>query len=91
MFAVEMENSTVIEPAVELPEQFELSSIQPESGQQTPISNTFSAHSSQAALQAALDDGRVQELVPADRGVKAWTFCLASFTLEMMIWGFCFR
>ncbi|TBU44775.1 MFS general substrate transporter [Dichomitus squalens] len=61
------------------------------SGQQTPASATFSAASSQAALRAALDDGlNVQELAPIDRGVRAWLFCLSSFTLEMMIWGFCF-
>ena len=86
-------DSTVIQPRLsELPEQYELSSLQPESGQQTPASTPYSAQSSQAALQAALDDGlTVQELAPLDRGIKAWTFCFSSFVLEMMIWGFCFR
>ena len=87
-----MDTSTVIQPQPELPEQYELSSLQPESGQQTPVATPFSAQSSQAALQAALDDGlTVQELAPVDRGIKAWTFCFCSFVLEMMIWGFCFR
>ena len=79
----------------DVPEQFELSNLnsQPESGQQTPAASaTYSAASSQAALQAALDDGlNVQELAPVDRGVKAWTFCFSAFVLEMMIWGYCFR
>ncbi|KAI0751441.1 MFS general substrate transporter [Daedaleopsis nitida] len=85
-------DSTVIQPTFgTLPEQYELSSLQPESGQQTPANTAYSAHSSQAALQAALDDGlNVQELAPLDRGVKAWTFCFCSFVLEMLIWGFCF-
>ncbi|KAI1788981.1 MFS general substrate transporter [Ganoderma leucocontextum] len=94
--------STVIQPHfAELPEQYELSSTSiqhpesglqtPESGQLTPISTPFSAASSQAALRAALDDGlNVQELAPVDRGVRAWLFCMSSFTLEMMIWGLCF-
>ena len=86
-------DSTVVQPqSPTLPEQYELSSLQPESGQQTPASTTYTAQSSQAALQQALDDGlTVQELAPLDRGVKAWTFCLSSFLLEMIIWGFCFR
>ena len=76
-------------------EQFELSNLeqQQESGQQTPVAGTgLSAASSQAALQAALDDGlHVQELAPLDYGVKAWTFCVCACVLEMMIWGYCFR
>ena len=76
-------------------EQFELSNLeqQQESGQQTPVAGTgLSAASSQAALQAALDDGlHVQELAPLDYGVKAWTFCACACVLEMMIWGYCFR
>ncbi|KAI0773965.1 MFS general substrate transporter [Fomes fomentarius] len=84
-------DSTVVQPRSELPEQFELSSLQPESGQQTPAGTPLSAQSSQAALQAALDDGlTVQELAPVDHGIRAWTFCFCSFMLEMMIWGFCF-
>ena len=95
--------STVIQPHFAEPsEQYELSSIsiqQPESGQQTPasglqtpISTPFTAANSQAALRAALDDGlNVQELAPVDRGVRAWIFCMSSFTLEMVIWGLCFR
>ena len=80
----------------EVPEQYELSTLDsgvPQSGQQTPTASaTYSAASSQAALQAALDDGlNVQELAPLDRGVKAWTFCASAFAVEMMIWGYCFR
>ncbi|KAI0370193.1 MFS general substrate transporter [Pilatotrama ljubarskyi] len=75
--------------------EYELSIIQPSSGQQTPISgrapSPYSAQSSQVALRAALNDGvTVQELAPMDRGVRAWTFCFSAFVLEMMIWGFCF-
>lgn len=88
----------VIQPQLgEHQEHYELQGMsiqQPElaSGQQTPASTAFSAASSQAALRAALDDGlNVQELAPVDRGVRAWLFCLSSFTLEMMIWGLCFR
>lgn len=82
----------MVQPHSERPEQFELSSLQPESGQQTPAGTPLSVQSSQAALQAALDDGlTVQELAPVDHGIRAWTFCFCSFTLEMMIWGFCFR
>ena len=88
----------VIQPQLgEHPEHFELHSMSTQqaelaSGQQTPIGTNFSAASSQVALRAALDDGlNVQELAPVDRGVRAWLFCLSSFTLEMMIWGFCFR
>lgn len=73
-------------------DEYELSIVQPSSGQQTPMTPTYSAQSSQAALQAALDDGiTVQELAPMDRGRRAWTFCFSAFVLEMMIWGFCFR
>ncbi|KAI0676946.1 MFS general substrate transporter [Trametes maxima] len=76
-------------------EQYELSIVQPSSGQQTPAGgragSTYSAQSSHAALQAALSDGvTVQELAPMDRGVRAWSFCFSAFLLEMMIWGFCF-
>ncbi|KAI0771942.1 MFS general substrate transporter [Trametes elegans] len=72
-------------------DEYELSIVQPSSGQQTPMTPTYSAQSSQAALQAALDDGiTVQELAPMDRGRRAWTFCFSAFVLEMMIWGFCF-
>ncbi|KAI0332503.1 MFS general substrate transporter [Cubamyces sp. BRFM 1775] len=78
-----------------LDDEYELSIVQPNSGQQTPTGvqtpTPYSAQSSQAALQAALDDGvTVQELAPMDRGVRAWTFCFSAFLLEMMIWGFCF-
>ena len=36
-------------------------------------------------------DVNAQELPPADRGIRAWTFCAAGFVLEMMTWGFGFR
>ncbi|KAI0824623.1 MFS general substrate transporter [Trametes gibbosa] len=77
-------------------EQYELSIVQPSSGQQTPSGpggpgSVYSTQSSQAALQAALDEGvTVHELAPMDRGVRAWTFCFSAFMLEMVIWGFCF-
>ena len=79
-----------------LDDEYELSIVHPSSGQQTPTGaqtpTPYSAQSSQAALQAALDDGvTVQELAPMDRGVRAWTFCFSAFLLEMVIWGFCFR
>ncbi|KAI0788899.1 major facilitator superfamily domain-containing protein [Abortiporus biennis] len=34
------------------------------------------------------DDTNVQELPPVDRGWRAWSFCLAAFTLETLVWGF---
>lgn len=37
------------------------------------------------------DGVAAQELPPADRGIRAWTFCLCGFILEMMVWGFGFR
>lgn len=33
----------------------------------------------------------VQELAPVDRGVQAWTFCVAAFVLETLVWGFSYR
>ena len=30
----------------------------------------------------------VQELAPVDRGVQAWTFCVAGFALEALVGGF---
>ncbi|KAI9001276.1 MFS general substrate transporter [Trametes punicea] len=76
-------------------DEYELSIVQPSSGQQIPTGprtgSIYSAQSSQAALQAAIDDGvTVQELAPMDHGVRAWTFCFSAFVLEMVIWGFCF-
>ncbi|KAI1797068.1 hypothetical protein LXA43DRAFT_1057423 [Ganoderma leucocontextum] len=86
--------STVVQLHLEhLEQQYELSSMQVvESGQHAPTPPTFSTSSSQAPLQAANSGGpNVQDLTPVDRGVRAWVFCISSFVLEMMMWGFCFR
>ncbi|KAL7280779.1 hypothetical protein ACG7TL_005723 [Trametes sanguinea] len=53
----------------------------------------LSSQSSQATLRedtGPQDGATVQELPPVDRGVKAWTFCIAGVVLEMMVWGFSF-
>lgn len=33
----------------------------------------------------------VQQLPPIDGGRQAWLFCLSSFVLETLVWGFGFR
>ncbi|KAI0072296.1 MFS general substrate transporter [Panus rudis PR-1116 ss-1] len=37
-----------------------------------------------------LDTANVQELPPVDVGRGAWSFCLAGFVLEALVWGFGF-
>ncbi|KAI0373779.1 MFS general substrate transporter [Pilatotrama ljubarskyi] len=71
---------------------YEMSVFRGDSGQATPA--TLSGRSSRAALrlhgQDPQEGATVQELPPVDRGLKAWTFCVCGFVLEMMIWGFSF-
>ena len=71
-------------------EQFEMS-VRGENNPSSPT--TLSRRSSMAPLR--VDDPQegvnVQELPPVDGGWRAWTFCLAAFLLETMVWGFGFR
>ncbi|KAI8986278.1 MFS general substrate transporter [Trametes punicea] len=68
--------------------QYEMSPFPSDSGIKSPA--TLSSRSSRAALHARdpQEGAIIQELPPVDRGVKAWTFCMSSFVLEMMVWGF---
>ena len=53
----------------------------------------LSTQSSMAALHVVdpQEGVNVQELPPVDKGFPAWSFCAASFVLEIMVWGFSFR
>ncbi|KAI0759368.1 MFS general substrate transporter [Trametes elegans] len=77
--------SVNLEDSNDLQQDYEMSTLHG-----TPA--TLSAKSSRAALHISgpQEGATVQELPPVDRGLKAWTFCISGFVLEMMVWGFGF-
>lgn len=74
---------------------FEMSTFTARANPSSPVTPSLSAQSSMTALRGSATDPReginVQELAPVDRGIRAWTFCISGFVLEMMVWGFGFR
>ncbi|KAI0072297.1 MFS general substrate transporter [Panus rudis PR-1116 ss-1] len=46
--------------------------------------------SASSLSRVPLDSSNVQELPPVDIGRGAWSFCLAGFILETLVWGFGF-
>lgn len=65
-------------------EDIALSEVAPTSGiSETPYKTEGSAVHSIAVSTFNEEEG----LPPTDRGVGAWTFCAAAFTIEFLFWG----
>ncbi|KAI0694845.1 MFS general substrate transporter [Earliella scabrosa] len=64
----------------------------PEAASDSWPAQQLSTQSSMAALHVVdpQEGVNVQELPPVDKGFAAWSFCAASFVLEIMVWGFSF-